>query len=59
MHPKLRLLDIRPILHENQPYILLRDPQRLTDHQLFVPQPLAAVLAFFDGRHDIEEMVEA
>jgi AmmeMemoRadiSam system protein B len=59
MHPKLRTLDIRPIVYENHPYILLRDPQRLTDHQLFVPQPLAAVLAFFDGVHHIDEMPEA
>jgi len=59
MYPKLRTLDIRPISHENHPFILLRDPQRLTDHQLFVPQPLAAVLAFFDGFHHIDEMPAA
>lgn len=59
MYPKLRQLDIRPIQHENHPYLLLRDPQQLTDQQLLVPQPLAAVLAFFDGRHRIDEMVEA
>ena len=45
MHPKLRQLDIRPIVHDDQPYILLRDPQQLTDQQILVPQPLAAVLA--------------
>ncbi len=59
MHPKLRTLDIRPIVYENHPYILLRDPQRLTDQQLFVPQPLAAVLTFFDGAHHIDEMPAA
>lgn len=59
MYPKLRALDIQPIVYEDHPYILLRDPQRLTDQQLFVPQPLAAVLAFFDGVHHIEEMPAA
>ncbi len=59
MYPKLRPLDIRPIHHENRPYLLLRDPQQLTEQQLLVPQPLAAVLAFFDGRHRIDEMAEA
>lgn len=59
MRPKLRTLDIRPIVYENHPYILLRDPQRLSEQQLFVPQPLAAVLAFFDGAHHIDEIPEA
>lgn len=58
MHPKLRDLDIRPIVYEGFPYILLRDPQRLTDQQLFVPQPLATVLAFFDGHHHLDEVPE-
>lgn len=59
MYPKLRQLDIRPIVHDNHPYILLRDPQRLTDQQLLVPQPLASVMAFFDGETSIDAMIEA
>ena len=59
MYPKLRQLDIRPIVHDDRPYILLRDPQRLTDQQLLVPQPLAAVMAFFDGETSIDAMVAA
>jgi AmmeMemoRadiSam system protein B len=59
MYPKLRQLDIRPIVHEDHPYILLRDPQRLTDQQLLVPQPLASVMAFFDGQTSIDTMVAA
>jgi AmmeMemoRadiSam system protein B len=57
--PKLRPLDVRPLVHEGQPYILLRDPQQLSEHQLLVPQPLAAVLAFCDGRHDAAQMAAA
>ncbi len=58
-YPKLRPLDVRPLLHENEPYLLLRDPQQLSEHQLLVPQPLGAVLAYCDGRHDIPKMVKA
>ncbi len=57
--PRLRPLDVRPIVHEGQHYILLRDPQQLSEHQLLVPQPLAAVLAFCDGEHDVPGMVAA
>jgi AmmeMemoRadiSam system protein B len=59
MYPKLRQLDIRPIVHDDHPYILLRDPQQLTDQQLLVPQPLASVMAFFDGQTSIDTMVAA
>lgn len=59
MYPKLRQLDIRPIIHDEHPYILLRDPQRLTDQQLLVPQPLASVMAFFDGKTSIDAMIAA
>ncbi len=57
MNPKLRPLDIRPITQENHPYILLRDPQQISEHQLLVPQPLAALLAYFDGRHAVDAML--
>jgi AmmeMemoRadiSam system protein B len=58
-NPKLRPLDVRPVVHEGHHYILLRDPQQLSEHQLLVPQPLAAVLAFCDGHHDVPKMVAA
>lgn len=57
--PKLRALDIRPFEHEGHPYILLRDPQQIAEQQLLVPQPLAAVLAYCDGGHDIQQMADA
>lgn len=57
--PKLRPLDVRPIHHRGEPHLLLRDPQQLSEQQLLVPQPLAAVLAFCDGRHDVPAMVDA
>ncbi len=58
-YPQLRPLDVRPLVHEGDPYLLLRDPQQLSEHQLLVPQPLAAVLAFCDGHHDLSAMLAA
>lgn len=53
-YPKLRTLDIRPHTQYGQPYLLLRDPQQITEHALLVPQVLAPLLAFCDGAHTIE-----
>lgn len=58
-HPKLRALSIRHHTQHGHPYLLLRDPQQITDASLLVPQPLAMVLAFCDGAHDVKEMVAA
>jgi AmmeMemoRadiSam system protein B len=52
--PLLRPLDVRPVIHGGAPYFLLRDPLGLTDHQLLVPQPLGALLAFCDGTRDAQ-----
>lgn len=59
LRPKLRTLDIRPVEHEGQPFFRFSDPQQLVDGYLLVPQPLAMVLAFCDGRRTIPEMCEA
>ncbi len=50
-NPKLRLLDIRSQQQNGRTYLLLRDPQQITDKMLLVPQPLAMALTFFDGNH--------
>jgi AmmeMemoRadiSam system protein B len=47
--PKLRPLDIRPHTQNGVDYLLLRDPLQLADNSLLIPQPLSALLAFFDG----------
>ncbi len=59
LYPKLRSLSIRPHRQEGQTYLLLRDSQQITDINLLVPQPLAAMLAYCDGMHAVEEMVAA
>ncbi|MCE7984325.1 MAG: AmmeMemoRadiSam system protein B [Caldilinea sp. CFX5] len=56
MRPKLRSLSIRHHTQDGHPYLLLRDPQQITDHTLLIPQPLATVLAFCDGEHEIKAL---
>jgi hypothetical protein len=50
--PKLRVVDVRPIAHNGQRFLLLRDPLKLTDKTLLVPQVLAPVLALCDGTRE-------
>ncbi|MBL8096594.1 MAG: AmmeMemoRadiSam system protein B [Anaerolineales bacterium] len=50
--PKLRAVDVRPVMHENEAYFMLRDPQQLTDEVLLVPEALGPALSLFDGSWD-------
>ena len=52
MNPKLREIEIHPILHEGQELLLLRDPLHLSDSQIAVPRPLGQLLAMMDGTRD-------
>ena len=54
--PKLRPIDIQPVLHQGQQMWLLNDPLRLTNHQLVVPQALAPLLALCDGTRTLPEI---
>ena len=58
-HPQLRSLDIRPHTQNGRQYYLLRDPVQLSDNMILVPQPLAAVLAFADGKTSAAGMAQA
>jgi len=52
MRPKLRPVQPTLIQHRGQPAILLRDPLRLTDRAVAVPQVLAPLLELCDGTRD-------
>lgn len=58
-HPKLRALDIRPHTQAGQAYLLLRDPQQITEHALLIPQGLAPLLALCDGTRTVEAISAA
>ncbi len=48
-NPKLRALDFQPVIFEGQQMWFLRDPLHLSEIQLFVPMPVAPMLALADG----------
>jgi len=50
--PKLRAVDIRPILQDGRPALLLRDPLALSEQTVIVPQALGPALALCDGTRD-------
>jgi AmmeMemoRadiSam system protein B len=50
--PKLRPLDIRPIVQDGRTYLLLRDPLQLTDRGVSIPQQLGPFLSLCDGTRD-------
>lgn len=54
--PALRPLDFQPVLYQGQQMWLLRDPLQLTEQQLIIPQPLAALLVFLDGTRTADEI---
>ena len=56
MNPRLRPIHIVPMVHQGQPALMLRDPLRLTDHVMVVPQQLGPVLAMLDGSRDLDEL---
>ena len=50
--PKLRTLDSRPVLKDGHLFIALRDPLRLTEKTILLPQSIAPILALCDGTRD-------
>ena len=59
MHPKLRPVETHRTIHQGRPALLLRDPLRLTDRVLIVPQALTPLLMLCDGTRSVEELQAA
>jgi AmmeMemoRadiSam system protein B len=51
-HPKLRSVETTPVHQGGRYFIMLRDPLRLADKQIIIPQELTPVLALCDGTRD-------
>jgi AmmeMemoRadiSam system protein B len=47
--PKLRVVETTPVQQGGRVFILLRDPLRLADQQIIIPQEISPVLSLFDG----------
>jgi AmmeMemoRadiSam system protein B len=52
LRPKLRPLDIQPLTHNGRSALLLRDPLRLSERSVMIPQELAPLLVLCDGTRD-------
>lgn len=57
--PRLRPLDIRPILHRQKPALVVRDPLELSDRYLIIPQALGPALLLCDGTRDAAAITAA
>jgi hypothetical protein len=54
--PRLRAIDVRPIVQEGQPFLLLRDPLQLSDKLVLLPQDLGPILLLCDGTRTMKEL---
>ena len=51
--PKMRTADVRPIIQNGHAFLALRDPLRLSDQTVCIPQRYAPALALCDGTRDL------
>ena len=57
--PRLRPLDFQPVTYQGQQVWYLRDPQQLSQYQIFMPPALAQMLMYCDGMHTPQEIHSA
>ena len=56
VHPKLRPIDVRPIQHDGQSFLLLVDPLHLSDEMITVPAQWGPLLLLCDGSRDLRAL---
>ncbi len=54
--PKLRHVNIQPIVYQGEPVFLIQDNLKLTENALLVPQALGPLLMLCDGTHSLAEI---
>lgn len=54
--PRLRPLDFQSVVYQGQQVWYLRDPQQLSQYQIFMPPALAQMLIYLDGTHTPQEI---
>lgn len=59
VNPKLREIEAHPIQHQGQSMVLLRDPLRLSDTTIAIPQVMAPLLGLMDGTRDVSGLEAA
>ena len=56
MNPKVRPIQIVPMVHQGQRALMLRDPLHLTERVLVVSQKLGPALGLMDGTRSVDEL---
>jgi len=59
MNPKLRSIEVRPLVDKGQPMLMLRDPLALSDKAVILPQTLGLLLTLCDGSRDVAGLYAA
>lgn len=54
--PQLRPLDFQRVVYQGQSMWFLRDPLQLSNIQLFLPEAIAPLLTFMDGKHTRDDI---
>lgn len=54
--PKLRPLDVIPYLHQGQQLVCLRDPSRLSEHQIHISPEALPIIAMLDGKRTARDI---
>ena len=54
--PRVRAVEAFPINDNGQQRICLRDPQRIAEHALLLPQAAVFIVSLFDGTRTLEEI---
>ncbi|MBZ0257479.1 AmmeMemoRadiSam system protein B, partial [bacterium] len=54
--PRVRAVEAFPIAENGQQRICLRDPQRIAEHALLLPQAAVFIVSLFDGTRTLEEI---
>lgn len=54
--PKLRSIDVQTVVHNGRRMLVLRDPLRLSQQTVALPQELAPLLSLCDGTRDVSAL---
>ncbi|MBU0515090.1 MAG: AmmeMemoRadiSam system protein B [Proteobacteria bacterium] len=57
--PRVRSLEVIPVRSQGRLGILLRDPQRLSECTIIVPENIFLIISLMDGRHTRRDIQEA
>jgi len=54
--PKLRPLTLVPAEHQGRRFLLLQDPEQISEEVVMMPVEVLPVIQFFDGQHSLRDI---